>query len=100
MSMSLRMVKSQWSLFSTTPKSRSHVKVVTDTLLMGFSGGWFRTFCDPPGVLSDSDLLAVDFSDGVASHHSQRQLVLETEERLHVETGLGSRVSVTNVTVP
>lgn len=41
-----------------------------------------HTFCNPPGVLSPSDPLAVHLDDGVASYHSQRQLVLVKEQHL------------------
>lgn len=49
-------------------------KLVADA----FSGvkWWLNTFCNPPRVLSDSDLLAVHLNNGVASHYSQWQLVL------------------------
>lgn len=78
MSMSLRMVKSQWSLFSTGEgETHTHTrqcektKARSDRLSTDCC-----TFCDTPGVLPPSDSLAVHIHDGVASDDGQWQLVL------------------------
>lgn len=42
-----------------------------------------RTFCHTPGVLTSSDLPAIDFNHHITTHHSQRHLLLQGQRTGH-----------------